>query len=183
MTFLLSPVMRRHSAGVYSLLGLAVLASLLAWHCQRLPLHFLLYYLAPVLVWARLILYLITRSFTGLAVTRLGALIILQVVAILLIIRESFFDRRWLSLGFLTLLTHPIINSQIIPRHARVTDNAPDIHDPLLPRGCEITRAIPRSTFPHWLLSLAALSVFPWLPVVDGRMEHSAIVLGSGQWL
>ena len=105
MTFLLPPVMRRHSAGVYSVLGLAVLASVLAWHCQRLPLHFLLYYLAPVLVWARLILYLITRSFTGLAVSRLGALVILQVVAILLIIRESFFDRRWLSLGFLTLLT------------------------------------------------------------------------------
>ena len=182
MTFLLPPVMRRHSAGVYSVLGLAVLASVLAWHCQRLPLHFLLYYLAPVLVWARLILYLITRSFTGLAMSRLGALVILQVVAILLIIRESFFDRRWLSLGFLTLLTHPIINSQIVSRHARVTDNAP-LHDPLLPRGCEITRAIPRSSFPHWLLSLAALSVFPWLPVVDGRMEHSAIVLGSGQWL
>ena len=53
----------------------------------------------------------------------------------------------------------------------------------MLPRRSEITRDIPKSTFPHWLLSLAALSVFPWLPVVDGRMEHSAIVLGSGQWL
>ena len=124
MTFLLSPVMRRHSAGVYTGLGLAVLASLLAWHCQRLPARFLLYYLAPVLVWVRLILYLITRSFSDLAVSRLVALVVLQVVAILLIIRESFFDRRWLSLGFLTLLTHPIINSQIIPRHARVTDNS-----------------------------------------------------------
>ena len=51
MTFLLSPVMRRHSAGVYTGLGLAVLALLLAWHCQRLPARFLLYYLAPVLVW------------------------------------------------------------------------------------------------------------------------------------
>ena len=124
MTFLLSPVMRRHSAAVYTGLGLAVLASLLAWHCQRLPARFLLYYLSPVPVWARLILYLITRSFSDLAVSRLVALVVLQVVAILLIIRESFFDRRWLSLGFLTLLTHPIINSQIIPRHARVTDNS-----------------------------------------------------------
>ena len=166
--------MRRHSASVYMVMGLAVAASVLAWHCQRLPAHFLLYYLAPVLVWARLILYLITMSFHGMSSSRLGALVSLQVVAILLIIRESFFDRRWLSLGFLTLLTHPIINSQIIPRHARVT------RDPCY-RGCEITRALPRSTFPHWLLSLAALSVFPWLPVVDGRMEHSALVLGSGQ--
>ena len=57
----------------------------------------------------------LTRTFDT-AVTRLGGLMLLQAAAVLLILRESFFDRRWLSLGFLTLLIHPILNSQIIPR-------------------------------------------------------------------
>ena len=108
-------VLRRHSASLYCLLGLVVAAANLAWLCQKLPPHFLLYYTAPVFVWAKLGHYLLTRTFDT-AVTRLGGLMLLQAAAVLLILRESFFDRRWLSLGFLTLLIHPIVNSQIIPR-------------------------------------------------------------------
>ena len=44
-----------------------------------------------------------------------------------------------------------------------------------------VTCPLPRSSFPPWLLALAALAVFPWLPPVDGRLEHSILVLASGQ--
>ena len=39
--------------------------------------------------------------------TRRGFLLLLQAAAVLLVIKESFFDRRWLSLGLATLLLHP----------------------------------------------------------------------------
>ena len=39
--------------------------------------------------------------------TRRGGLLLLQAAAVLLVIKESFFDRRWLSLGLATLLLHP----------------------------------------------------------------------------
>ena len=147
-----SSVMRRHSASVYTVFSLIIFIANVSWFCQKLPYHFLLYYLAPVFVWSKLFHYLMTRTFVPFAVTKLNTLIFIQVVAILLIIRESFFDRSWLSLGFLTLLIHPVLNSS----------------------------SVPRSTFPLWVLSLATLAVFPWLPVVDGRTEHQHLVLASG---
>ena len=39
------------------------------------------------------------------------------------------------------------------------------------------------SSFPHWLLALIFLAEFPWLPPVDGRLEHSILVLASGQYI
>ena len=101
---------------IMTLLSICISGVNFAWFCQRLPYHFLLYYLAPVFVWSKLIFYVITRTFTPLSLSKLNMMMVLQVVAILLIVRESFFDRKWLSLGFLTLLIHPIVNSQIIPR-------------------------------------------------------------------
>ena len=55
-------VVRRHSASLYCVLGLVVAAANLAWLCQKLPTHFLLYYTAPVFVWAKLGHYLLTRT-------------------------------------------------------------------------------------------------------------------------
>ena len=112
-----SSIMRRHSAGVYTIFSIIIFLVNICWFCQRLPYHFLLYYLAPIFVWSKLIFYLLTRSFPPLTLTKHTGLMAIQVVAILLIVRESFFDRKWLSVGFLTLLIHPIVNSQIIPRH------------------------------------------------------------------
>jgi len=157
-------VMRRHSATIYTLISIVVSVVNFSWYCQKLPYHFLLYYVAPVFVWSKLIVYLITRTFHPLSLSRLNLLMILQVVAILLIIRESFFERKWLSLGFLTLLIHPIINSQIIPSNKCRT----------------LTPDVSRTTFPFWLVSLAILALFPWLPVVDGRLQHCHLVLASG---
>ena len=147
-----SSVLRRHSTSIYTLFGLLIFIANMSWYCQRLPYHFLLYYLAPVFVWSKLIFYLMTRTFVSLSVTRLNMVVFIEVVAILLIIRESFFERSWLSLGFLTLLIHPVLNSQ----------------------------SLPRTTFPFWLFILSTLGVFPWLPVVDGRMEHQHLVLTAG---
>ena len=88
------------------MLGLGVAGAGLAWRCQQLPTHFLLYYAAPVLVWARLGHLLLTRTLAP-CVTRRGGLLLLQAAAVLSVIKESFFDRRWLSLGLATLLLHP----------------------------------------------------------------------------
>ena len=88
------------------MLGLGVAGAGLAWRCQQLPPHFLLYYAAPVLVWARLGHHLLTRTLAP-CVTRRGGLLLLQAAAVLSVIKESFFDRRWLSLGLATLLLHP----------------------------------------------------------------------------
>ena len=55
-------VVRRHSASLYCVLGLVVAGANLAWLCQKLPAHFLLYYTAPVFVWAKLGHYLLTRT-------------------------------------------------------------------------------------------------------------------------
>jgi len=145
-------IMRRHSATVFTMFSIAVTLVNIAWFCQRLPYHFLLYYLSPLLIWSKLGHYIITRNYPPVSVSRHNTLMMIQIAAVLLILRESFFDRRWLSLGFLTLLIHPVLNSQIIPR----------------------------TSFPFWLLSLSVLSIFPWLPPLDGRMEHSHLVLGAG---
>ena len=109
-------IMRRHSATVFTMFSIAVTLVNIAWFCQRLPYHFLLYYLSPLLIWSKLGHYIITRNYPPVSVSRHNTLMMIQIVAVLLILRESFFDRRWLSLGFLTLLIHPVLNSQIIPR-------------------------------------------------------------------
>jgi len=145
-------VKKKYSNLIFTLSGLAVAFTNFCWFCQGLPARFLLYYLAPVFVWTKLVWYIVTRSFVQVQINKLNMLLFVQIVAVILIIKESFFDRRWLSFGFLTLLIHPIVNSQVMPRNH----------------------------FPFWFLSLTVLSLFPWLPVVDGRNEHLLLVLLSG---
>jgi len=145
-------VKRKYTTTIYTLSGLVIAFANFSWFCQRLPTHFLLYYLAPVFVWSKLVFYVVTRSFVPIHFKKLNIFLFVQIVAIILIIKESFFERRWLSFGFLTLLIHPIVNSKILPRN----------------------------TFPFWFLSLAVLALFPWLPVVDGKSEHLLMVLLSG---
>eukprot|EP00090_Calanus_glacialis_P014751 TRINITY_DN23617_c0_g1_i1.p1 TRINITY_DN23617_c0_g1~~TRINITY_DN23617_c0_g1_i1.p1 ORF type:complete len:660 (-),score=134.08 TRINITY_DN23617_c0_g1_i1:67-1800(-) len=145
-------VKKRYSNLIFTASGLFIALANFSWFCQGLPARFLLYYLAPVFVWSKLVFYVVTRSFVPIQFKKLNILLFIQIVAIILIIKESFFDRRWLSFGFLTLLIHPIVNSKVMPRNH----------------------------FPFWLLTLAVLAVFPWLPVVDGRNEHLLLVLLSG---
>ena len=109
-------IMRRNSATIFTIFSLAVSFVNFCWFCQRLPYHFLLYYISPLFIWSKLLHYLVTRSFNQVKISKLNILMVIQIVAVLMILRESFFDRRWLSVGFLTLLLHPVVNSQIVPR-------------------------------------------------------------------
>jgi phosphatidylinositol glycan class N len=145
-------VKKKYSNLIFTLAGLSLASANFCWFCQGLPPRFLLYYNAPVFVWFKLVFYVVTRSFVQVQFKKVNMLLYVQIVAVILIIKESFFDRRWLSFGFLTLLIHPIVNSQVMPRNH----------------------------FPFWFLSLVVLAVFPWLPVVDGRNEHLLLVLLSG---
>ena len=127
----------------------------LSWLCQKLPWHFLLYYLAPVLVWSRAAWLLATRSFPASRPGPAVLLLALQVIATLLLLRQTFFQRCWLSVGLVVCLA---------PLAA-------------LPRPGP---APPRSLPLLWLACLACLAVFPWLAPVDGRAAHPGLVLLTG---